>query len=284
MILYVPFSAGRSAQSAIRWSASSNNKWWGYKLSWSEKKTRVAVFSSSTTERVNEEKMELAVEDAVGRYLRKRHPGIFRPTTMKGLGMTPTKEQNPPKIQNISSIGTLALLNGFQMVDTPKPEERVPLAEGIVAKPGYYSTIRRSDIKYTLYSQPLDEHKAPTIGKLPALVEEDINIYRLLENQVEGMFNSWNNSFKSRIQPLKTIVKRMKGATQATGSELDIQDDEDLEENLLVVTDHSMVIVTHIRYVLICVLHASTCKKNRGSHIESTVIDRHFDFSRSRST
>lgn len=256
MILYVPLSAGRSAQSAIRWSASSNNK--RNKLPWSEKKTRVAVFSSSTTKRVNEEKLEVAVEDAVGRYLRRRHHDIFRATTMKGLGMTPTKEQNPPKIQNISSIATLALLNGFQMVDTPKPEERVPLAEGIVAKPGYYSTIRRSDIKYTLYSQPLDEHKAPTIEKLPDLVVEDINIYRLLENRVQDMLNYWNNSFKSRIQPLKKIMKRMKGssATQATGSELATQGEEDPEENLLVVTDHSMVLVTHIRYVLISVLRA----------------------------
>jgi hypothetical protein len=286
MILYVRFSAGRSAQSAIRWSASSNNKWWGNNLSRSENKTHVAAFSSSTTVRVIEEKMELAVEDAVGRYLRKRHPDIFRATTMKGLGMTPTKEKNPPKTQNISSIGRLALLNGFQMVDTPKPEERVPLAEGIVAKPGYYSTLRRGDIKYTLYSQPLDEHKAPTIEKLPDLVEEDINIYRILENRVQEMLNYWNDSFKSRIQPLKKIVKRMKGgsATQATGSELATQDEENLEDNLLVVTDHSMVLVTHIRYVLICALYASTCEKNRGSHIESTIIDRHFDFSRSHST
>jgi hypothetical protein len=288
MILYVRFSAGRSAQSAIRWSTSSNSKW-GSKLSWSEKRARVPAVSSSTTERVNEEKMELglAVEDAVGRYLRKRHPDIFRATTMKSLGMTTTKEQNLPKTQNICSIGTLGLLNGFQLVGTPKPEERVPLAEGIVAKPGYYSTIRRSDdIKYTLYSQPLDEHKAPTIEKLPDLVEEDFNIYRLLENRVEYMLKSMNDSFKSRIQPLKKIVKRMKGdsATKATGSELPTQDMEDREENLLVVTDHSMVLVTHIRYVLIYVHHASTCEQNRGSHIKSTITDRHFDFSRSRST
>lgn len=201
--------------------------------------------------------MELAVEDAVGRYLRKRHPDIFRATTMKGFGiMSPTKEKNTPKTtqKHISWIETLALLNGFQMVDTPKPEERVPLAEGIVAKPGYHSTIRRSsDINYTLYSQPLDEHKPPTIEKLPVLVEEDINIYRILENQVQAMLKSWNDSFKSRIQPLKKIVKRMKGgsATKITGSDIATQDDDDKdpEENLLVVTDHSMVLVTHIRYV-----------------------------------
>jgi hypothetical protein len=188
MILYVRFSAGRSAQaqSAIRWSASSNNKW-GNKLSWSEKKIRAPAFSSSSTERVTKEKVELAVEDAVGRYLRKRHPDIFRATTMKSLGMTTTKEQNSPRTQHVSSIETLGLLNGFRMVGTPKPEERVPLAEGIVAKPGYYSTMRRSDIKYTLYSQPVDEHKTPTIEELPDLVEEDINIYRLLENRVQDM-------------------------------------------------------------------------------------------------
>jgi uncharacterized membrane protein len=78
----------------------------------------------------------------------------------------------------------------------------------------------------------------------------------------------------------------MKGdsATKATGSELVTQDEEDLEENLLVVTDHSIVLVTHIRYVLICMLRAFTCEMNRGSHIKSTTTDRHFDFSRSRST
>ena len=131
--------------------------------------------------------LELAVKEVARKRLAKMYPALFRGTSMKD--MKRTKAGSP--------IQKLAELNGYQVVlDTPtkNQNERVQLAEGIVARPEYYYT-RRRQCEYTLYSLELDSEN--TSDRLPPLVEPDITIYRLLEGRVEDWLNARRDAWAS---------------------------------------------------------------------------------------
>ena len=149
-----------------------------------------------------------------------------------------------------SPIQKLAELNGYQVaLDTPtkNQNERVQLAEGIVARPEYYYT-RRRQCEYTLYSLELDSEN--TSDRLPPLVEPDITIYRLLEGRVEDWLNTRRDAWQSRME---MFWHRVMGPFRTRSEDMSAlcvspqQTNDDREENLLVVTDTSLVMITHMR-------------------------------------
>ena len=275
----------------VRWSkssfSSSSSSWQYTNLPWSRKNPSASKADSLLTQANQLKKkkfkqLEEAVRIIVQQHLFEKHADLFRGTTLKELNELHQEEdeeeqqqpQSTPQTEKSVTVGhsaieTLALLNGFERVDTPTQEERVPLAEGIVAKAGYYSRIRRQEerIKYTLYSQPIvvdDQHHhhhqvaaSTGVEDLPALVEPDITIYRILESRVEDWLNAWRDALRTRFQrllqrvvvePVQESNNNPKGTDEMSEHVAPKQPKEEPEENLLVVTNHNnLVLVTQMR-------------------------------------
>jgi hypothetical protein len=199
------------------------------------------------------------MKDAVRGYLVRGYPRAFSSKSWVDL-WTPNK-----KAQDISgSMKTLAALNGYEVVPVPKMEETIPLAEGLLAKPNFYSRIRKvADEKFVLLAQPMDDYAQPDYKKKerdPELVEEDTTIYRILENRVDQYLNSIYNALgkwlSTRIQrPLESLVGRagFKTAIQEPpddpneNNSLPIpQNDTSQKENLLVIGSKEIVLISNM--------------------------------------
>jgi hypothetical protein len=195
--------------------------------------------------------LEVAVKRAVDQHLQKSHGDLFEISNLKELKQRANSKDLPTNI-----VGRLAKLNGYQKVETPGPDRFVRLAQGIIARPGYYSRLRQIDVKYTLYSQPIVSpkvpQKVPSIEVLPPLVEKDITAYRVLENSVEDVLTSIGDTIDRIIlKPIRKIQRFMDG--DKIKSENEPAEDggsaftNHEEENLLVCSNHSMAIVTDMK-------------------------------------
>ena len=201
--------------------------------------------------------LETAVKSAVDRHLQTSHRELFEITSMKELKRKIKSRDIPRDV-----VERLAALNGYQKVETPGHDEFVRLAQGIVARPGFYprqSRFRRRterSIKYSLYSQPIISpkvpQKVPSIDVLPPLVEKDITIYRILENNVEDVLTSIGDTLDELIlKPLERIQKFLQPDDEKKDASHVMQEDyaakNHSEENLLVLSDHNMAIITDMK-------------------------------------
>ena len=200
-------------------------------------------------------KLEALVEDAVRDHLVRCYPRAFLSKSSVDLWI-------PNKFQDLSgTMKTFAALNGYNLVPVPKMEETIPLAEGVLAKPNFYSRIRKDlDEKFVLLAQPTDDYAQPSSKvekKHPALVEEDITIYRILENQVDQYMN-WNYHafrqwFLNRIQrPLQVLGGYSDLKDPAGDSDISLEptprgdEDKPPKENLIVIGSKEIVLISNM--------------------------------------
>jgi hypothetical protein len=206
------------------------------------------------------EELEQSVKEGVRSYLLHNYAGSFS-STKSWRDPLPSKQQNSKD----TKLQTLAALNGYQKISLPKVDETVPLAEGIIAEPNFYSTrYRRSaekDRMYVWMAQPMDEYALPAKKEgLPDLIEEDIKIYRLLENQAEYLLNSMYQAVRDWLNtrilhPIESLIAY--GGTTTTGQSTDsklqnpalvVPQDENSpttsDENLIVIGKGEIVLIT----------------------------------------
>jgi hypothetical protein len=116
---------------------------------------------------------------------------FWHPLSQKSVKSKKKEDERETKVQISDELKTLTSLNGFDMVSLPY--DPVPLAEGILVRPNFrsYQTqyIRQQKLPVLwVQKQPLPS--SPSNGKVSELVQEDVKLYRILENQVEQYLNT----------------------------------------------------------------------------------------------
>jgi hypothetical protein len=179
-----------------------------------------------------------------------------------------------------SPIEILASLNGYTPVSGLQLNHEIALAEGVVSKPKY-NRLRRDGgySNYKLYSKGME--KETTSNKpsfhnknkggdpIPDFVEQNITIYRVLENGVNVVMTSLKDSlvqwFGSSVQrPLQSLASRfhtiinsdvkssessISESTTVPDGRIGQEDEVEPEEYLIVVNDDesSIRIMTHMK-------------------------------------
>lgn len=165
-----------------------------------------------------------SVQTAVRAYLHSAYPKAFSLTSSRSIWKNfRTKELN-------EKGHTLLQLNGFQNVALPKQMDMLMLAEGVVAFPNFYSRMTRANeqAKFLLFAQPVvkDSSKATDMDRVyPTIIQEDIQIYRILENQAERIINVIYNMAQAFVKniihrPFELISKRVQVVTQLVREKL----------------------------------------------------------------
>jgi hypothetical protein len=215
-------------------------------------------------------KLEKSVKDAARAHLIKHHSDAFSRTNKVLVSPPLNKKQSTN-----STIQTLAALNGYEIVPTPKPNDSVSLAEGILALPNfhsrYYNRSGHSNL-FVLLAKPMDPTAAKT-KHYPKIVQEDIHLYRILfnttENFINARYNSLRNWFQTLIErPLVSLLERLQNLRAvpdeptevqsqrtviekptnlpATSAEVALQSVIDIPENLLVIGNNEMVLISNM--------------------------------------
>jgi hypothetical protein len=158
---------------------------------------------------------QLELKDSLSRVVRKylelHHQDAFLLQSSSQFWKAPssatnTNDKNAGKeqaktIEISDTLRTLTELNGFEQVRLPNTS--VPLAQGIVVEPHYHknesyrSRVRQQGKSPILWAQRnldsvmgIGKPQPRKADKLPELVEEDITLYRILENNVEEFLNA----------------------------------------------------------------------------------------------
>jgi hypothetical protein len=167
-----------------------------------------------------------AVQTAVRAHLQAEFPKAFSLTSSRNIWKNfRAKDLN-------EKAHTLLQLNGFQSVPLPKPMDMLMLAEGVVAFPNFYGRIARTN-EFILFAQPIVKKSSRDTenDKLyPAIIQEDIQIYRILENQAEGIINAMYNvaqAFVNNVihRPFELIIKRIQVITKIVRKKLKSSND-----------------------------------------------------------
>jgi hypothetical protein len=191
---------------------------WDYpELPWSSaqnEETRKKQQMKIQTMRKNHQQ-QLELKDSLSRVVRKylevHHKDAFLLQSSSQFWKAPssatnTNDKNAGKeqaktIEISDALRTLTELNGFEQVRLPNTS--VPLAQGIVVEPYYHknesyrSRVRQQGKSPILWAQRnldsvmgIGKPQPQKADKLPELVEEDITLYRILENNVEEFLNA----------------------------------------------------------------------------------------------
>lgn len=171
-----------------------------------------------------------AVQSAVRTHLRIKYPNVFNMTRSRSIWKNfRTKELN-------DNAKTLLALNGFENVPLPQPMDMLLLAEGVVAFPNFYSRVARSQEqkKFLLLSQPIvkDSKGDKKAKSYPEIIQEDIQLYRVLENQAEQLLNAVYNTMDGLVQifiryPIELILRRLEAMVNLLKATLNPQIEED---------------------------------------------------------
>lgn len=156
-----------------------------------------------------------SVQTAVRYYLEGRFPNEF---SMKSNSQYFWQDSKKGGNSLTGRAQTLLSLNGFRRVHLPKPFDSLELAEGVVALPNFYSRLRRADSpekQFQLYAQPQDPQPKRRQEQLPPIVQEDIRLYRLLENRAADFINARNGAILRLYQrlieePLMYLSRRIR--------------------------------------------------------------------------
>ena len=152
------------------------------------------------------------VQLAVRSHLKAEFPQAFALTTSRSIWKNfRTKELN-------ENCKMLLALNGFEKVPIPGPMDMLMLAEGVVAFPNFYSRMNRAQEhnKFLMFSQPItaasDGEKKS--NRYPAVIQEDIQLYRVLENQAEQVLSTVYHVVDGFVrifirQPIEMILQRI---------------------------------------------------------------------------
>lgn len=196
----------------------------------------------------------------------------------------------------------LTKLNGFEPVALPK--EPVTLAEGIVVRPQYHknensrklNTPRKAPIMWARsefkkgskgaplpYSPSVMSSAQHRIDDLPQLVEEDIKLYRIIENNVEDVLNDLYGTFQANVKAIETKVqntvnamfpslRRQEDAIKGR-KEISVKDsiNPDSHESLLFLDRNEIIWVTNIDHPGLRLL-ALANHHNYGHKVSSALI------------
>jgi len=192
---------------------------WQYDVPWRrineediEKAKRLVMLQKQRDELIK------SVQMAVRAHLQAEFPKAFSLTSSQSIWKNfRTKELN-------DKAHTLLELNGFEKVPLPDSMDMLMLAEGVVAFPNFYSRIRRSNEqnKFLLFAQP-ETDSLPTEteidAKYPVIVQEDIRLYRVLENQAERIIDTIYDAVVNCLNLF--IQKPIERLTQQIQSKID---------------------------------------------------------------
>lgn len=134
-----------------------------------------------------------------------------------------------PAIAINDTLFELVNLNGFKPVDLP--QETVPLAEGVVVRPQYHkeetyrSRVRQKKApRMWARSEPKKGQSAlptsssvmssaqPRKDDLPELVEEDIKLYRIIENSLDDFLQAKYQAFRTSVAKVEAKIDDTVGA------------------------------------------------------------------------
>lgn len=160
------------------------------------------------------EDLTKAIQGIVRARLQSEYPTVFSMTSSRTIW----KNFRTKELSEKARI--LLALNGFERVPLPKPMDMLMLAEGVVAFPNIYSRLSRSpeQVKFVLFSQPIIEPTTTTDSKsskqYPEIIQEDIQLYRVLENQAERIINALYNTLQSGTRrfiqkPIELVAQRI---------------------------------------------------------------------------
>lgn len=158
------------------------------------------------------DELSRAIQSAVRTHLHAEFPQAFALTTSRGIWKNfRTKDLN-------ESCKILLALNGFEKVPIPEPMDMLMLAEGVVAFPNFYSRMNRAQEHnmFLMFSQPIiaTPEGEKKNDRYPDVIQEDIQFYRVLENQAEQLLNSVFHVVDGFVrvfirQPTELILQRI---------------------------------------------------------------------------
>eukprot|EP00934_Nitzschia_sp_Nitz4_P005789 Nitzschia sp. Nitz4//scaffold43_size134323//38993//40468//NITZ4_003290-RA/size134323-snap-gene-0.43-mRNA-1//1//CDS//3329551921//5779//frame0 len=199
-----------SCQIIVRWKTGDRQFKWD-DATWREPSEKeIARAKELVKQKEEKHLLEQTVQRAVRKHLMLTFPAGFLPSPQIWKA---TGRGEPKALSN--KVQTLLTLNGFQPVPLPTAVDSLGLAEGCLAYPNFYSRIGMSDVPYLLFAKPQDEDD-DAIKKLPPIVQDDIQLYRVLENQA-GLFlmrrvKWWQGFVQRRIeQPIARGMERVQG-------------------------------------------------------------------------
>ena len=183
---------------------------------------------------------------------------------------TDTKQEDRKTVPISNTLKTLASLNGFKVV--PLPTESVSLAEGILVKPQYPNTSRNNSPMPILWAREEEQIKTKNVAKLPTLIEEDVKLYRILENKVEEILNG----IQLTISQVLSFGREKEKIPEKESLPLlivsqDTKEDVVMTENLLTIDEDELIWISNMEHPSLRLL-ALTNHHTYGHKAASTLI------------
>lgn len=216
-----------------------------------------------------------AVSKVVRKHLKLQNKEAFTLQSSNEFWKTPTSSisateegsnEHNKTIEINDALQTLTELNGFQRVQLPN--KFVSLAEGIVVEPHYHKNESyRNRVRQQQRDSPIlwaqrDLDSVMGVGKpqqqrkadkLPILVEEDIKLYRILENNVEDFLNAKYQMLNEMVLKLFSFFNRSVETDNSKGAnnnslpvEIDDMDQGESTESLLFIDRNEIYWVTNM--------------------------------------